>query len=664
MQHRGSRRATSRAPACLARRFAWGLAIALSSCVRTEAPEPNSATSSAPRATAPEPIVVATEPTQSPVAPSGATTTPEPRPATLLITDREALRWLERRGLDFATNALELEPTPSERSELPSNAELVKGTAYAQVIRVLARDLAEFRAADPALGVGMHHSHRAFDPSWLSSPDFRFELVAIVNRIDRRVFTPNTCGEIRFVYRAHYSVSVSGQAIESRVPMTLNVVRWLPAGSEACRDEARRWQLEGAELKGTQLRGEALGAALLDAGAPLEQLYTRTRFKSLELNLQSARWPSTVRPNLAGHAEYLMRVFQRDERGAFVAATLENTPDVARLSNRPELRRDLVRWLSQPEQLDALDLGTLSIPERFLTTRATSVAPHGLARAGNRPFPQIVSERELADLDLSRYTTFSNPEQLLRRLDGLSCTGCHQTRSVAGFHLLGEDAANRRADALAVPHSPHVEDELARRQHYTAQLSAGEPTTELRLPTERMGMGDYGAHCGLDPMGPYASWACDAGLVCTRIDDPLVGQCQPEGGKTGDACETGLVRRNTNPHRDAASLGRPSTCSSGVCQRNAVGFPGGMCSGSCSTLDDTAICGGIAQLVAFNSCLARRQPFENCILEHTTPGSLRRCSARSPCREDYVCARLPNGEGGCIPPYFLFQLRVDGHVLK
>ncbi|MDD9968221.1 MAG: hypothetical protein OXR73_18425 [Myxococcales bacterium] len=32
--------------------------------------------------------------------------------------------------------------------------------------------------------------------------------------------------------------------------------------------------------------------------------------------------------------------------------------------------------------------------------------------------------------------------------------------------------------------------------------------------------------------------------------------------------------------------------------------------------------------------------------------------------EDYLCARmpgLPSGQGACVPPYFLGQLRVDGH---
>jgi hypothetical protein len=51
---------------------------------------------------------------------------------------------------------------------------------------------------------------------------------------------------------------------------------------------------------------------------------------------------------------------------------------------------------------------------------------------------------------------------------------------------------------------------------------------------------------------------------------------------------------------------------------------------------------------------------------------LKGCDANEPCRDDYICARTAAGHsaskdarerahGACIPPYFLFQLRVDGH---
>jgi hypothetical protein len=139
----------------------------------------------------------------------------------------------------------------------------------------------------------------------------------------------------------------------------------------------------------------------------------------------------------------------------------------------------------------------------------------------------------------------------------------------------------------------------------------------------------------------------------------------PVESQLGDACETGSMRSSANAHRDYLALDKPSSCGSPArhCERSAVGFPSGMCSSGCGNLPGEATCGAIALLTEFNACLARRVPFDTCVRENTRPGALRSCSAGKPCREDYVCARLPSGEGGCIPPYFLFQLRVDGHVL-
>jgi hypothetical protein len=82
-----------------------------------------------------------------------------------------------------------------------------------------------------------------------------------------------------------------------------------------------------------------------------------------------------------------------------------------------------------------------------------------------------------------------------------------------------------------------------------------------------------------------------------------------------------------------------------------------MCTPSCGALSSDGGCGAIAILDAFNACLAQSRSFETCITEHSSPAGLRRCSRDEPCRDDYICA----GSGVCIPPYFVFQMRVDGH---
>lgn len=92
-----------------------------------------------------------------------------------------------------------------------------------------------------------------------------------------------------------------------------------------------------------------------------------------------------------------------------------------------------------------------------------------------------------------------------------------------------------------------------------------------------------------------------------------------------------------------------------------VGFPGGMCSNSCKNLGEGEVCGSIANLQGFNDCLGRREPFATCLATNVRPGSLKSCDAETACRPDYICAKISATQGGCIPPYFLFQLRVDGH---
>ncbi len=557
---------------------------------------------------------------------------------------------LERLGFGFQRFVL------GASSDTQDNAAgYLTSARYLELVTVLDRELQRVRAADRASGVGMRYAHRVFDARWLRAPAFRFELVGVVNRIDRRAFAPDTCGELRLIYRLAYDHTIAGQRLHSRVPFTLNVVRWLPA-SPTCRAQAQRWLVEAAE-------GAALARALTAPAAPLGEAALRdTVAKSVEVDLQSVRWPATVRPNMTGHAEYLLKVFRvhadRWEEGA-----LENTPDLTLLQARPELRTELWQWLHTPKALRAADEGTLVVPEKFLAKRAISVAPHGLARLANRPYTALFStEAPPPGSDTATYRSFSSQTALLRRLDGLTCMGCHQSKSLAGFHFLGEDAADQKVDALAVPFSPHFSDDLSRRTSYLTQIVAGEAASELRLPAERVEAGGYGAHCGLD--ASFAEWTCDSGYACKRVHDTKVGQCMPQQVEVGDVCEPGTLRPEANPQRDFVRLDRPSGCGTGrYCERSGVGFPGGMCSAGCSNLTGEAVCGGIALLTEFNQCLARGLPFETCVQEQTRPGALRACSSSAACRDDYVCARMPGGEGACIPPYFLFQLRVDGHSL-
>jgi hypothetical protein len=366
----------------------------------------------------------------------------------------------------------------------------------------------------------------------------------VVNRIDRKVFAPGTCGELRFIYRLAYRVEVADLPVQSRLPMTLNVVAWLPG--ENCGAWLKRLDSMDPDQDGAP---DAFSPALIAA----------LRLKSVEIDLQSARWPSTVRPNMAGHAEYLMRVFKpvaevtlgataRAAELRLRAAPLENTPDVARLASRPALRKELLSWLTQPDALARIDQGTLIVPEKYLASAALSVAPHGMARLANRPYSQLFDSRDLNALSLAGYRTFKTGDEFLRRLDGLSCTGCHQTHSLAGFHVLGEDDPARRADTLAVAHSVHVGHELTRRSEYLSKLQEGAAPDEFRAPAERPSpLGNYGDTCRPND----AAWSCGTGLECQPLTESTWGQCLPITAQAGNACEHGTIRTaiSSSSHR-------------------------------------------------------------------------------------------------------------------
>ena len=547
----------------------------------------------------------------------------------LVVTEPRALAALEAGGLDAGTLAL-------GKQGASSMAELAGGAGWASIKDVLRADIAEIYARDSRYGVGMRYTHRGFDPAWLSSAAVRLELVAVVNRIDRRVFHPGTCGELRFVYRMAYQAPTKDH-FSSRLPFTVNVVFFVPDDGQRCAQRAR-----------ALTRPEDV-PPLVRAGLTL---------KSVEINVQTSRWPSTIRPDLGGHADYLLRVFHPAAGGRLVPAPLENMPDVDRIRADAALRKALAAWLRAPGVLAKIDEGTALLPEPLLATRAVSVTPRGLARAQNAPFRRLLPASELAGLALAGRRHIGSPEALLRRLDALTCVGCHQSRSLAGFHVVGAERDPARVvDALAVALSPHLEEELPRRRAYLRALAAGQVPDEMRPPAERgSAAGTFGHACGLGDAG-FSAWTCASGLECVAVDDDRVGQCMPRAPRAGSACHPGPVSFQSDRVKSPATLACGDTS---VCEGIGVGFPGGMCASSCTALGPGDACGAIALLTPFNNCLARGTAFAECA-KLARPAGLAACDARTPCRPDYLCARTPDGGNACLPPYFVLQMRVDGH---
>ena len=597
-----------------------------------------------------------TEETPPVEAPPEHTPTPqEPEQVHLsrvLWTNSELMASLEERGL-----------TLSERLGAESTGDLnslSEHPFFSPLIETLEADLDEFRRADPHLGVGVAgNRHRLFDPAWLRGETTYFELVALVNRSDRRPLVDNACGEVRLVYRLAYGAS--------RLPMTLTV-DWLqePPVDGSCSHAGAHYRIpEGLS------REQELAFLLSDRGpAGLDRLRPQDIHR-VQVNLQSVRWPSTIHPTLGGHAEYVLRSFIVGPDGVLVAEKLENTPDVNALRTDDELRRDLLAWIKSPEVLKTIDEGTARMPDRFLTERAISVAPRGHSRRQNHPFSALFSASDFPEATFDDLHSIHSGDGLLKRLDDHSCAGCHQGRALAGFHLLGEDpAATPYANALAVALSPHALDEERRRKKIIDAQARDQPADYARpfsLRDHDSHSGAYGTPCGLSDDPTFSGWSCEDGLRCHLYDavrggENHLGICLPDEPSVGDPCEVGELRTGASFRADQIADARSRPCPSGaVCNTNRVGFPGGMCTASCSNPGQDGRCGAIAILHPFNQCLARAEPFENCLTQHVSPAGLRGCDPSTPCRHDYICAQNAQGEGVCIPPYFLFQMRVDGH---
>jgi hypothetical protein len=616
-----------------------------------------------------KPAIVSSAAAPLPSSPAATTTSPAapavpPTTAPLVaVTDPAALAALEQRGFSLA-NWLGL-TTPGRAS----NAALVESeaasrTAYLSLVQVLEADLQAVKSADRHAGVEVHkYPHRLFNARWLRAKTAHFELIGVMNRLDRAPFRSGSCGETRLVYRLAYGTELAGTAVRSRLPLTLGIEIDVPVPEGGCSAIARRW-MPPKDLRGAELAAWLTSAsAPLDAGAAWARPATSHR---IVVNLQRVRWPSAVRPDLGGHAEYLLRSFQPDRsHGTYIPAPLENTPRVDLTSN-PGLRAELLSWLREPKNLAAIDSGTFALPEKFLARTALSVTPRGLARVQNRPFHRLFRDQDFATVDFSRFERVRSAQGLIRRLDQTSCEGCHETRSVAGFHLLGDDPIdNPSGNSLAGGTSPHLAAELRRRSDLMRALAANQNADFSQPFAERGDYAGYGAHCGLGTDPTFQPWNCDPRLTCRSYDSPAgdtVGQCLPATPRAaGDPCESGPLSPNANPLRDrVARVEREDCRSNAVCNRNSVGFPGGMCTEDCSSLSDSSTCGAIAVLEPFNACVARGRPFAECLQSQVRPAGLRACSADQPCRDDYVCARTERG-GACIPPYFVFQLRVDGH---
>src|SRR5260221_45785 len=250
---------------------------------------------------------------------------------------------------------------------LPSMAP-VRQAIDAEFERYLARHRAELPGE--TIGVGASFDWQVFDRELLYSARSRFVLAGIVNRMDRAYVSPETCGEVRLIYRlTRMGESPAGDdANSSRLPMTLNVVlrakgekSLAPGGiATSCKDIAQRWL---ATTKWPQT-GVDFAIRLMSAGGPLE-FVEPVDVDRIETNLQIAHAPKSAVRDF--RTDYLFKgVCYKPQTRGFEETALGKQIERNRLLAHDNLRRDFAAWLLDPQNFSELDRGTILIPERFL----------------------------------------------------------------------------------------------------------------------------------------------------------------------------------------------------------------------------------------------------------------------------------------------------------
>ncbi|MET4261400.1 hypothetical protein ABIC09_006367 [Bradyrhizobium sp. S3.12.5] len=477
------------------------------------------------------------------------------------ITDPDLLRKLDQS--DVVSISRLLQPERNANVPLTSDrlfASLPQLNAIPPAIDAeFDRYIAQHKAASPGetIGVGEGFDVQLFDRAALKSPDTRFVLAGIVNRMDRAYVSEESCGEIRLIYRlARFETRPDGSNTATRLPMTFNLVMKAHDAHQTdgdgkpvtCAEVARRW-LENGDWQGL------LGSRTVPYDAMIDRI---------ETNIQISIAPKSALHDF--RSDYLLKVFKYDAATrTFEESTLENQIDRDRILADDALRRDFKAWLLAPANLREFDRGTVLIPDKFLAKAAVAPTPAGLDASAMQPEFGLMQGEEkgegksdpvFTDNDVvgalkqaaARGITMENIRSVAgfqRRLNDVTCSGCHQTRGIGGFHFPGVDwLADRPSNATIVPASPHfVGDQLRRRDILTAFAAGKRPDFSRGFASRPQTRGSrelagteyqdgWGAHCSLQNAGSgtpdksFTSWTCAKGLTCqAAAASSRIGMC-------------------------------------------------------------------------------------------------------------------------------------------
>lgn len=563
---------------------------------------------------------------------------------SLNITDVQALNVLNESGLSFR----------DQMSDQSNNVtEMIKIPLYSSLLKIVDEDLVEQELRDNKSFPDFPTRVDRFKTDWLRSKNLTFSLVAVVNRFDRRGLSSSPCGETRLIYRPGYPLIFKEKARQEHLPMTVSLIYSHSSSGRSnsrCRDIASKMAIPN-RISGGNLAQHFLAEKSL--GYPIAK--GKKRFDRLEFNIQISRWPTIHDESFSDQSHYLLRRLSPNEaRSDFVIEKLENTPDVTLLTENAALYDDFKKWILSQQDNGIFALDKIQVPERFLASKVISVSPFGLSRLSNLPFSRIFLGEDGFD------------EKDLRKLDSITCTGCHQSQSVAGFHVLGGHAINIGLPlTLSHPFSSYFDGIQGWRKQDLLAYRKSQPSPEFPVP-ERIGGGQSGDSCDL-AQSPQP-WLCSSGFYCdakfTTDSKSKIGECVTANPElVGKACDASFIASSEDPLNDRYVKGRTELCGDDtVCAPSRAGFPGGFCTGFCKG-GWPNVCVRVPNLGPFSSCVTATKLYRDCAAIHSIEVDMPACETNRDCRRDYACVYVSDEKRFCAPPYFLPDLTLEHHEL-
>ena len=443
-----------------------------------------------------------------------------------------------------------------------------------------------------------------FPKWWLGHPRTHFELVGIVNRLDRRDMRPGTCGETRLLYRLEHR----SEDDRRRLPASFNVVFEQPDDGNDCVDVAKSWFAKGEphgklDEPGRPLHADRIGMQKLIA---------------IEVNLRSDDQKTHATSNhLSVHG------YDRDE-DRFSRAPFEFELTGLLWKGRGWGR--LVDELTSEEMLASVHDGTPAITaSRY--GREWDVTLDAPSRQSNFLLGTMRRIRETP----SSFGPFASAEAASHRMDTLTCSGCHRQRSVGGFHLPGEGGASKLRGGM----SAHLLSELPWRRAYVEAVAAGEAPDRVRKHPHA-GPPGFGESCSTES-SPVPDLSCQPSHECVPVAEMDFGTCLPQSYDGAGPCDG----------TDAACL-EPSEW-----------FPGGMLAKAC---DDGHACAPVPTKTDVAECVRDEDPWA-CVEARAERFIVDPCEDQADCRDGYVCTAVDDDDAAaCIPAKGVAELRTRGHA--